>query len=196
MSGFHAPHCPVFTLLLLRYPYVPPAPRVRHAAPQHTSTRDLVVVVDVLVAHVKQILGAVAPRQRLVADLQVRVFRRLVHVLVLPAHARRADTSQPRAPSPPYGAADEQGGRAQRRGTHEASQFRKTPATKTVPTPVIFFHSSTSSATTTRTGKSKRTRREACVHTQHPVKSSPAAPSPALRPIWGCATLRASIYDR
>ena len=64
-------------------------PHLGYAAPAHTSTRDLVVVVvrDVLVAHVKQILAAVAPRQRLVADPQVRVCRRGVHVMVLPAQA-------------------------------------------------------------------------------------------------------------
>jgi hypothetical protein len=32
-----------------------------------------------------------------------------------------------------------------RGGAHEASQLRNTPATKMDPTPVIFFHSSTSS---------------------------------------------------
>ena len=103
----------------------------------------VVVVVHVFVAHVKQILGAVSPRQRLVADSQVRERRRSVHVLVLAAHARRAATSQSHARSTSYGMVNTQ----ERRATHEASQFRNTPETKTVPTAVIFFHSSTSAAT-------------------------------------------------
>jgi hypothetical protein len=106
----------------------------------------VVLVLDVLVANVEQILAAIAPRQRLVADAEVRVLRRLVHVLVLPARWKRWIQ-----PCHKEEACGEDGAQGHTNagfggGTHEASQLRNTPATKMDPTPVIFFHSSTSSA--------------------------------------------------
>ena len=53
----------------------------------------IIVVVQVGVADIEQVLGAVAPRQRLVADLEVRVRRRLVHVVVFPCHPVQQDAA-------------------------------------------------------------------------------------------------------
>ena len=97
----------------------------------------IIVVVDVGIAHVKQVLGPVAPRQRLVADLEVWV----PEIVILLGLAKTGSTQFEKV-SLFYG-----GGLCMW-WCSPAIQFSKTPHTATDPIIVIFFHSSTSSAHT------------------------------------------------